>query len=105
VNDNIIIIILLMALVTYLTRAPMLLISSRVNIPAWIWRGLKLVPIGVFTSLTIPRLLFHIKNGAWSPEYLVAGTIAFLIGMWKQQIVFALLSGVIVLVIYRLGFS
>jgi branched-subunit amino acid transport protein len=101
VNHNIIIIILLMAFITYMTRFPMLLISSRIDIPAWVWRGLKLVPIGVFTSLTIPRLVFHMRNGGWSPEYLVAGIVAFVIGFWRRQIVFALLSGVICLVIYR----
>jgi branched-subunit amino acid transport protein len=101
VNRNIIIIILLMAFITYITRFPMLLISSRTKIPAWIWRGLKLVPIGVFTSLTIPRLVFHLKNGGWSPEYLVAGMVAFAVGLWKRQIVFSLISGVIFLIVYR----
>jgi len=107
VNHNILLIIVLMAFITYMTRFPMLLISSRVNIPMWIWRGLKLVPIGVFTSLTIPRLVFHVKSGGWSPEYLVAGAVAFTIGLWKRQIVFSLLSGVICLIIYRYiaGFS
>jgi branched-subunit amino acid transport protein len=45
------------------------------------WRGLKFVPIGVFTSLTIPQLIFHTKQGEWNPEYLIAGIVALAIGL------------------------
>lgn len=103
--DNMIIIILLMALITYLTRFPMLLISSRWSVPDWLKRGLAMVPVGVFSSLTVPPILFHLKEGQWSPEYLVAGVIALSVGLWSKQIVWALLAGVAVLIGWRFLFG
>lgn len=101
-NDNIIFIILIMALITYLTRFPMLLLSSRIQIPAWLERGLRMVPVGVFSSLTIPPILFHIRDGVWNPEYLAAGVVALSIGLWKKHIFLSLLSGVVFLFLWRL---
>lgn len=101
-NDKIILIILLMAVITYLTRFPMLLLGSRMEMPDWLRRGLTMVPVGVFSSLTIPPILFHTREGSWSPEYLVAGIISLAVGLWRKQIVLALLSGVISVVLWRL---
>lgn len=60
-----------------------------------------MVPIGVFTSLTVPALVFHTRAGSWSEEYLVAGVISLGVGLWKRQIVYSLLAGVIFIVLYR----
>ncbi|HDX9587404.1 TPA: AzlD domain-containing protein [Bacillus pseudomycoides] len=94
--------ICIMVLLTYVTRFPMLLLSSRISFPKWVERGLKVVPIGIFASLTIPLVLFHEKGGLWSPEYIVAGIVAFGVGVWKRQVVFSLLTGVITLVCWRI---
>ncbi|PEA56867.1 hypothetical protein CON64_00505 [Bacillus pseudomycoides] len=94
--------ICIMVLLTYVTRFPMLLLSSRISFPKWAERGLKVVPIGIFASLTIPLVLFHKKGGLWSPEYIVAGIVAFGVGVWKRQVVFSLLTGVITLVCWRI---
>lgn len=100
-NDKILLYIGLMAIITYLTRFPMLVISSRWEIPAWLKRGLAMVPVGVFSSMTIPPILFHTPNGTWSPEYMVAGTAALAVGLWKKQIVWALLAGVVMIALWR----
>ncbi|WP_238933547.1 AzlD domain-containing protein [Brevibacillus choshinensis] len=100
-NDKVLLYIGLMALITYLTRFPMLLISSRWEIPDWLKRGLAMVPVGVFSSMTIPPILFHAPKGEWSPEYLIAGIAALVVGLWKKQIVLALLAGVIVVALWR----
>ncbi|MEH6888608.1 AzlD domain-containing protein [Bacillus sp. JJ864] len=57
---------------------------------------------GILASLTIPLVLFHEKGGLWSPEYIVAGIVAFGVGVWKRQVVFSLLTGVITLVCWRI---
>ncbi len=90
-----------MALITYLTRFPMLFLSSRIELPERLLRGLQMVPIGVFSSLTVPPLLFHTPQGQWSPENIVAGIIALSVGIWKKQIVLSLLAGVCSIVIIR----
>ncbi|WP_232322407.1 AzlD domain-containing protein [Brevibacillus parabrevis] len=104
-NDKILLYIVLMAIITYLTRFPMLLISSRWQIPVWLGRGLAMVPVGVFTSMTIPPILFHAPKGVWSPEYLAAGVVALAVGLWKKQIVWALLAGVIIVALWRQVFA
>ncbi|MED1794606.1 MULTISPECIES: AzlD domain-containing protein [Brevibacillus] len=100
-SDNVLLYIIGMALITYLTRFPMLLISSRWEIPVWLKRGLAMVPVGVFSSMTIPPILFHAPEGEWSPEYLVAGIVSLSVGIWKKQIVWALLAGVVVIALWR----
>ncbi|MGG2095203.1 AzlD domain-containing protein [Bacillus sp. S13(2024)] len=55
-----------------------------------------------FASLTIPLVLFHMQGGSWSSEYIVAGIVAFGIGVWKRQVVLSLLTGVITLVCWRM---
>ncbi|WP_235827985.1 AzlD domain-containing protein [Brevibacillus migulae] len=100
-NESILITIVLMGLITYLTRFPLLVISSRIALPAWLKRGLMMVPIGVFTSLTVPALFFHTQDGRWSEEYLVAGIVSLAVGLWKRQIVYSLLVGILWIVLYR----
>ncbi|WP_346774033.1 AzlD domain-containing protein [Brevibacillus sp. SYP-B805] len=100
-NGNVLVIIGLMAVITYLTRFPMLLISSRMTMPDWLRRGLRMVPVGVFSSLTLPPLLFHMREGSWNAEYLVAGVVSLAVGLWKRQIVLSLLAGVAAVVLYR----
>lgn len=100
-NDKIVLYIGLMALITYLTRFPMLLLSSRWEVPDWLKRGLSMVPVGVFSSMTIPPILFHMRHGEWSPEYLAAGAVALAVGWWRKQIVWALLAGVVMIALWR----
>lgn len=100
-DNNVIVIILLMAVITYLTRFPMLVISSRWEIPAWLRRGLAMVPVGVFSSMTIPPILFHTQEGAWNPEYLLAGLVSLAVGWWRKQIIWSLVAGVVVIALYR----
>ncbi|WCK56402.1 AzlD domain-containing protein [Aneurinibacillus sp. Ricciae_BoGa-3] len=100
-NDRILIVIILMAIITYLTRFPMLLISARKSLPSWVERGLKMVPVGVFTSLTIPHIVFRTFNNSWNPDYAIAGMCSLIMGLWKKQIFLALLTGVGVIAIWR----
>jgi branched-subunit amino acid transport protein len=102
-NDKVVWYIIGMAVITYLTRFPMLLISARWELPQWLRRGLAMVPVGVFSSLTVPPMLFHLREGSWSPEYLVAGTVSLAVGLWKKQIVLALLAGVLMVALWRMA--
>ncbi|WP_139492210.1 AzlD domain-containing protein [Brevibacillus dissolubilis] len=101
-SNDVLWIIVGMAVITYLTRFPMLLISSRLELPDWVRRGLKMVPVGVFSSLTIPPIVFHRPDGVFDPEYLVAGIVALAVGVWKKHIALALVAGVGAVVLWRL---
>jgi branched-subunit amino acid transport protein len=100
-SHNLLLYIVLMGIITYLTRFPMLLFSSYIELPKWMLKGLRMVPIGVFTSLTIPPIVFHMKEGAWNLEYAIAGAVALGMGIWKKQIILSLVSGVIAIIVWR----
>jgi len=103
-SDHVMLYIFLMAIITYLTRFPMLLLSSRLEMPAFVQRGLRMVPVGVFSSLTLPPIIFHVRDGSWNPEYVVAGIVALGVGFWKKQIFLALLVGVVAIAVWRMIF-
>ena len=78
-----------MALATYLTRAP-LMVLLRGEIPAWLSRWLQFVPIAVFTALIVPpfvapRGLPELNSGL--PVALVAGLVA-----WRTKQVYATIA-------------
>ena len=82
-----------MALVTYLTRAPMMLLL-RGELPAWLRRWLSYVPIAVFTALILPS--FAAPRGI--PELqsnLLVGLVAALVVWRTQQMYLGILLGLI----------
>lgn len=86
--------ILGMALVTYLTRAPMMLLL-RGELPGWLRRWLQYVPIAVFTALIVPT--FVAPNGV--PELhvnLAVGLVAAVVVWRTRQIYVGIIAGLIV---------
>ena len=92
--------ILGMALVTYLTRAP-LMVLLRGDLPPWLSRWLQFVPIAVFTALVVPsfvaprgfpeldwRLLVGLMAGlvAWRTRQVYATIAAGLVVFWVIQL-------------------
>jgi branched-subunit amino acid transport protein len=89
-----------MALVTYLTRAPMLLLL-RGDLPAWLNRWLRYVPIAVFTALVVPA--FVAPRG--TPELtskLLIGAVAALVAWRTRQLYPTIAAGLIVFALSRL---
>ena len=78
-----------MALVTYLTRAP-LLVLLRGDLSPWLSRWLQFVPIAVFTALVVPP--FVTPSGRPELQWglavaLVAGIVA-----WRTKQVYATIA-------------
>ena len=78
-----------MALVTYLTRAP-LMVLLRGDLPGWLSRWLQFVPIAVFTALVVPP--FVAPRGHPEAQWglvvaLVAGVVA-----WRTKQVYATIA-------------
>lgn len=88
-----------MALVTYLTRAPMLLLL-RGELPSWLRRWLSYVPIAVFTALIVP--VFAAPRGV--PELqinLLVGVVAAVIVWRTRQMYFGIVAGLLVFWLLR----
>lgn len=89
-----------MAVVTYLTRAP-LLVLLRGDLPVWLTRWLQFVPIAVFTALVVPPFAAPGGHPALSWRLLVA-LVAALVA-WRTKQVFATIgAGLLVFVVVQL---
>ncbi len=89
-----------MALVTYLTRAP-LLVLLRGDLPPWLSRWLQFVPIAVFTALVVPP--FVAPSGR--PELQSGLLVALVAGMvaWRTKQVYAtIVAGLLLFWLSRL---
>ncbi|MDT8903219.1 AzlD domain-containing protein [Anaeroselena agilis] len=77
-RTDIVVIIIAMAVVTFLTRFGAQLAFRRTGIPAWLSRWLKHVPTGILTALIVPALV--LPRGSldltWHNPYLLAGLVA-----------------------------
>jgi branched-subunit amino acid transport protein len=87
-----------MALVTYLTRAPMMILL-RGELPAWLRRWLQFVPIAIFAALVIPP--FVAPQGRIELNWgLAAGIVGALVA-WRTRQVYAVI--VVGLIVFWLG--
>ncbi len=92
-----------MALVTYLTRAPFMLLL-RGELPAWLRRWLHYVPIAVFTALILPS--FVAPSGV--PELqvnILVGLVAAVVVWRTHQMYFGILAGLVVFWLVRAFFG
>ena len=83
-----------MALVTYLTRAP-LLVLLRGDLPVWLARWLRFVPIAVFTALVVPPFVAPDRRPELSPRLLI-GVVAAVVAWRTRQIYAAIIAGLLV---------
>lgn len=83
-REDIVLIILGMAAVTFVTRFGAQFAFSSAGIPAWLHRWLKHVPAGILTALIVPALV--LPQGrldlTWHNPYLLAGLVAAL-AAWR----------------------
>lgn len=89
-----------MALVTYLTRAP-LLVLLRGDLPEWLMRWLQYVPIAVFVALIIPAFVAPNRQPEISGRLLV-GLVAALVAWRTRQLYAVIVSGLLVFGALRL---
>jgi branched-subunit amino acid transport protein len=89
-----------MALVTYLTRAP-LLILLRGDLPEWLMCWLRFVPIAVFVALVVPAFVAPERRPEISGRLLV-GIVAALVAWRTRQVYAVIVAGLIVFGALRL---
>ncbi|MCD1293645.1 branched-chain amino acid ABC transporter permease [Methanocella sp. CWC-04] len=97
--DNIWIIIICVALFTLAERMSFIMLSDRLNVPAWFKRGLKYVPPAVIAAIVFPSLF--IMSGEMSVSLdnarMIAGLTAIVVA-WKTRDAFmTIMAGMAVL--------
>lgn len=94
---TILIIILLMALATFLTRRLMLIIPEK-YLTIRVKRGLLYVPIGVFSGLIFPTLFLEEGLLVWKADYLVTSVVCILLMLWKKDFLFSFIGSLLFIV-------
>jgi branched-subunit amino acid transport protein len=106
VRWSIFIIIIGCALVTFLPRVIPLMLLSQMELPKWLIRWLKNIPVAVMAALLAQELLladnqFSISENMFT---LLAAIPAFIIAIWTKSLLGTVLIGVVFMMILRFIF-
>ncbi|MBZ0298964.1 MAG: AzlD domain-containing protein [Anaerolineae bacterium] len=92
-----------MALVTFLIRYPMLAIVGRLQLPDWLIRALRYVPVAVLTAIIMPIML--LPNGELdlrpSNAFLVGGIAAGIIAWRTKNLLLTIVLGMAIFLLWR----
>lgn len=89
-----------MAIATYLTRAPLMLLM-RGDLAPWLRRWLQFVPVAVFAALVVPPLAA--PRGYPEPNVgLLIGLVAGLAAWYTRQVFAAIAAGLLIFALSRL---
>jgi len=91
--------ILILGAVVYLSRAIGLVAIPSGEIPMWIDRRLRLVPVAILTALVAPNLITPTR--VTEPQVLIASVVTLIAAFKTRQPVLALVVGVVALVALR----
>ncbi|MEE9335980.1 MAG: AzlD domain-containing protein [Granulosicoccaceae bacterium] len=95
-----------MMVVTFGVRYPILLLSGRVDLPAWLQTALSYVPVAVLSALCAPILLM--PEGqidiALGNEYLLAGLFSIAVAALSRNLLLTIASGMAVFLWLRFLF-
>jgi branched-subunit amino acid transport protein len=102
VRTGLLLTFLAMGLVTYLTRAPLLLVLAGRRLPGWLERYFAALPIALLTALALPLVLVAEGRLAapWTPE-VPAGLAVWLIARRTGSLLAAVAGGVVVVALLR----
>lgn len=99
-------IILGCALVTFIPRVLPLMLLSQMELPKWLIRWLKNVPVAVMAALLAQELLLSDNQFSIAENYLklLAAIPAFLIAFFTKSLLGTVMAGVIVMMVLRFAF-
>jgi branched-subunit amino acid transport protein len=97
------ILFLFMGVVTYLTRAPFLVFSGRINLPKAVSRSLKYIPAAILSTLIFPGIF--IPNGEMaftlSSPYIWAAATTVVVVLFSKNSLAGIVSGMVCMVVLR----
>lgn len=93
-----------MALVTYLTRSTFLVLLGKVELPDWLTRGLRYIPLGIMMAFIAPSLVAPqgTLDISLSNYYLPAGLVAAIVALRWKNVFLSMGSGVGTVLLLRL---
>lgn len=94
-----------LGLVTLVTRAFFLFPQRRVPLPAWLERGLKVVPLAALVAVIVPEVVMtegHVI-GQWQDARLWAVAAATLYYLWRPGVLGPLVAGLAAFLPLRLA--
>lgn len=98
-----VILVLMMGLVTYLTRAPFLVFSKKIKMPDLAARSLKYFPVAILSALIFPVIL--VPEGrldlTMANPYILSGVITGGIVLVSKNSIAGILSGLVSLAVLR----
>ncbi|NLO38063.1 MAG: AzlD domain-containing protein [Ruminiclostridium sp.] len=99
-----ILIILGMSLVTYLPRVLPVVILSKMNIPEWFLQWLKYIPVAVLSALLVPGILISEGklNFSLHNRNLLAAVPCIFIAYKTKNLFITVLSGVLLMLLLNL---
>lgn len=96
-------IILGMFAVTFSIRFVLYARAHRVTLPDWVENGLRFVPVAVLTAIITPMILM--PDNQWGIDgqnpWLAGSLVAFIVGLWRQQPLLTIVSGVSVFFMWK----
>jgi branched-subunit amino acid transport protein len=103
---TILIIIVGSALVTFIPRVVPLMLLSQMELPKWLIRWLKNVPVAVMAALLAQELLLSDHHFSLSENYLklLAAVPAFIIAIITKSLLGTVLAGVLFMMVLRFVF-
>jgi branched-subunit amino acid transport protein len=95
--------IIIVGLLTYVTRLSSIVLLGHRKIPASLSRALRFVPPAVLTALIFPALLLSSGNQTITlfNERLIAGLIAAIIAWRTKNVMLTIVVGMVVLLLLR----
>lgn len=103
---TILIIIVGSALVTFIPRVLPLMLLSQMELPKWLIRWLKNVPVAVMAALLAQELLLSDNHFSLSENILklLAAVPAFIIAIFTKSLLGTVLAGVLFMMVLRFIF-
>lgn len=95
--------LLLIGAITFAYRASFIFFVDKLQLPLWLQRALRFVPVAALTALVVPELL--VRNNAlavsWQNERFLAGLVAVAVAWWTKNILLTLVLGMAALYGFR----
>lgn len=94
-----------MAVITLLTRGFFILPQRELPIPGWLREGLRYAPIGALAAVVTPEIVMTQGRliDTWQDARLFGAAAATLWFVWRRDMLGTIISGTLVLLVFRLG--
>ncbi len=101
---NIWLVMLILGLITFVTRFSFIALLDRVRMPKFFQKALRFVPIAVLTAIIVPSLSYYNNALSLSPNNprLLAGIIATLVAFKTRSVLWTIFVGMAIFWVLRI---